>query len=355
LVEAIAGALLMALVLADVFLTVLYARAGTGIISDRLARLVWLAMRLLASDRNKGHLLSFCGPVIVVALLLSWSILLALGAGLIVHPQLGTSIVNNNGNTPTDFVTAVFVAGSSLSIVGASSFAPQSGGMKLLFLLNSVVGTSVISLTITYLMQIYGALRSRNALCLKIHALSAETGDAAELLAHLFAGNQLSAGYNNLSDLAAETTGAKEAHHFYPILFYFRFPEPYYSVSRSWLVTLDAVSLIRSAFAEEADWLKQSGAVTQMWTSALLLLLTLNDVFLHAKVSADADDRDRGLWRARFETAQKRLQQAGISVTQDVQRSFEAYVEQRKRWDHLIRSLSGSMAYNASDVDTALH
>src|SRR3954464_12591068 len=263
-VEPLAGTLLMAVVLADVFLTVLYARAGTGVISDRLARLIWVTLRGLASDRSRSHLLSFCGPAIVVALLLTWSALLAVGAALIVHPQLGTSITNSNQDTPTDFVTALYVAGSSLSIVGGSNFAPQSAGTKLLFLLNSVIGTSVISLTITYLMQIYGALRNRNSLCLKIHALSGETGDAAELLAHLFANNQFSAGYNNLSALAAEATDAKEAHHFYPILFYFRFPEPYYSVSRSSLVALDAVSLIKSALPKEADWLKQSGAVTQL-------------------------------------------------------------------------------------------
>jgi len=345
----------MALVLADVFLTVLYARAGTGIISDRLARLVWLALRGAASGRGNGHLLSFCGPLIVVALLLTWSILLALGAALIVHRQLGTTITNSNQATPNDFVTAIYVAGSSLSIVGASNFAPQSAGTKLLFLLNSVIGTSVISLTITYLMQIYGALRSRNSLCLKIHALSGETGDAAELLAHLFAGNQLSAGYNNLSELAAEVTEAKEAHHFYPILFYFRFPEPYYSVSRSWLVALDAVSLIRSALPEDADWLKRSGAVTHLSVAALLLLFTLNRIFLQEEGSVGADSTDHPLWRIRFENARQRLQEAGISVADDLQRSLGSYVEQRTRWDHLVRVLGDSMAYHPSEIDTAMY
>src|SRR3954451_21851978 len=89
--EPLAGALLMALILADVFLTVLYARAGTGIISDRLARLVWLVLGRASSPGNGSHLLSFCGPLILVALLFTWSILLALGAALIVHPQLGTT------------------------------------------------------------------------------------------------------------------------------------------------------------------------------------------------------------------------------------------------------------------------
>jgi hypothetical protein len=351
--EPILGTLLMAVVLADVFLTVLYARAGTGIMSDRLARLVWLAVRGGASSRN-NHLLSFCGPLIVVALLLTWSILLALGAALIVHPLLGTSITSSNQQTPTDFVTALYVAGSSLSIVGGSNFGPQSAGTKLLFLLNSVIGTSVISLTITYLMQIYGALRSRNSLCLKIHTLSAETGDAAELLAHLFANNQLSAGYNNLSELAAELTDAKEAHHFYPILFYFRFPEPIYAVSRSWLIALDAVSLIRSALPKDADWLKQSGAVTQMWSSALLLLSTLNDVFLQEKASREADDADRRIWRGRFDDARQRLQQVGIHVTDDLTRSGDSYVEYRRKWDRLVHLVGSTMAYAPAEIDTAI-
>jgi hypothetical protein len=354
-IEPVAGTLLMALVVADVFLTVLYARAGTGIISDRLARLVWLLLRRVASDGNNSRVLTLCGPFIVVALLLTWSILLALGAALIIHPLLGTTITNSNGDTPIDFVTAIYVAGSSLSIVGGSNFAPQSAGAKLLFLVNSLIGTSVISLTITYLMQIYGALRSRNSLSLKIHALSGESGDAAELLAHLFANNQLSAGYNNLSDLAAGATEAKEAHHFYPVLFYFRFPEPYYAVSRSSLVALDAVALIRSALPKEADWLKQSGAVTQLSAATLLLLSTLNDVFLQEKASTEPNDANRRLWRIRFENARQRLQEAGIRVTDDLQRSLQLYTEQRSTWDHLVRILGGSMAYQPSEIDAAMH
>jgi len=351
--EPILGTLLMAMVLADVFLTVLYARAGTGIMSDRLARLVWLAVRGFASSRN-NVVLSFCGPIIVVALLLSWSFLLALGAALIVHPLLGTSITTSNQDTPTDFVTALYVAGSSLSIVGGSNFGPQSSGAKLLFLLNSVIGTSVISLTITYLMQIYGALRSRNTLCLKIHALSGETGDAADLLAHLFAKNQLSAGYNSLSELAAELTAAKEAHHFYPILFYFRFPEPIYAVSRSWLIVLDAVSLIRSALPQDADWLKQSGAVTQMWSSALLLLATLNDVFLQENSSLKADHATQELWHVRCANARQRLQNAGICVTGDLRAAVDSYVGYRAKWDRLVHLVGSSMVYEAAHIDPAM-
>ena len=189
---------------------------------------------------------------------------------------------------------------------------------------------------------------------MKIHALSGETGDAAEMLAHLFANNQLTAGYNNLSQLAAELTDAKEAHHFYPILFYFRFPEPFYAVSRSWLTALDAVSLIRSALPKDADWLKQSGAVVQIWSSGLLLLFTLNNVFLRNKASTEASDADQDLWRVRLDDARRRLQDAGISLTEDLAYSRKAYIECRRGWDPLVRLVGGAMAYDPGEIDTAI-
>ena len=64
------GALLVLLILLDVFLTVLYARAGTGIISSRLALLIWRAFGIISRQfgRSRGTMLSFCGPTILVLL-----------------------------------------------------------------------------------------------------------------------------------------------------------------------------------------------------------------------------------------------------------------------------------------------
>jgi hypothetical protein len=63
----------------------------------------------------------------------------------------------------------------------------------------------------------------------------------------------------------------------------------------------------------------------------LLLLSILNNVFLQEKASVEADDADHQLWRIRYENARQRLQEAGISVTDDLQRSLESYIEQRRR------------------------
>lgn len=43
--EQASGVLVMGLVLAGIFLTVLYARIGTGLIADKVARLTWAIFR----------------------------------------------------------------------------------------------------------------------------------------------------------------------------------------------------------------------------------------------------------------------------------------------------------------------
>ncbi|HET6934251.1 MAG TPA: two pore domain potassium channel family protein, partial [Candidatus Angelobacter sp.] len=148
--EPVAGALLMLLFLADVFLTVLYARIGTGIFSVVVARSLWRIFRQLSQPfgPRRGSFLSFCGPVILVVLVLFWAIGLTLGTALIIHPKLGKSVVSSSGSTPTDFMTAMYAGGSSLSIVGAGNFSPNSGSMRMFYLLDSLVGMSVLSLTL---------------------------------------------------------------------------------------------------------------------------------------------------------------------------------------------------------------
>jgi hypothetical protein len=310
--EQVMGALLFLLVLLDVFLTVLYARAGTGIISDRLARLTWEAFRQFsrAFGRHRGRVLSFCGPAILVLLVVTWAFGLTLGAALIMHANLGTAIVAQNGETPTNFITAMYAGGISIAIVGSSNFAPQTTVFRLVYLFNALVGTSVLSLTLTYVMQVYNALQQRNVLGLKIQILTAETGDAAELVAHLGPRSQFSAGYSDLAALSSGMSQIKEAHHFYPVLFYFRFSEPYYSVSRSTLVALDTVTLIRSGLEDgHFGWLKQSAAVEQLWRASPMLLTTLEATFLPGGAPdrghvPHSEARDR--WRYRYSSALQR-------------------------------------------------
>ena len=126
LAEQIAGAAVTVVVLLDIFLTVLYARAGTELLSALVARAIWHAFRRVSQPfaARRGKVLSFCGPVILVALIFVWAAGLALGAGLIMHPHLGLGIRASQGATPTDFMSALYAGASSLSFVGSGDFKP---------------------------------------------------------------------------------------------------------------------------------------------------------------------------------------------------------------------------------------
>jgi len=356
-IEQIAGAAVFLLGLWDVFLTVLYARAGAGIFSRAVTAGCWrimLAMSRLAG-RGRGRLLSFCGPLNLALLVLTWSVILALGAGLILHPELGRTVRPSSGPAQTDFITALYVGGSSLSLVGASNYEPQTGPLRLLFLFNAVVGTSVISLTLTYLMQVYTALRSRNALGLAIDTLTRETGDAAELLAAIAPEGDFSSTSLDLSDLASQMIEVKEAHHFYPVLFYFRFEQARYSVSRFTLVALDAVSLLRSVLdGPEARRLIASGAVEQLYRSALMLVRTLETTFLPGAASeAPHDEARASAWRLRLTRAVGNLAATGLPVSSDRSASEASYLEVRAHWDSDISRLAPALGYDIREIDTA--
>ena len=355
--EQIPGVLLMLLILLDVFLTVLYARANAGIISPHVARVVWWLFKTISKPfgRVRGEILSFCGPTILVMLVAVWSLGLTISAGLIIHPNLGTSVRAVSEETPRDFITAMYAGGSSIAIAGANNFTPHTASFRMIYLFNSLVGLSVTTLTLTYLMQVYTALNRRNTLGLNVHLASAETGDAAELIAHLGPEGKFETGYANLSVLAMEMTQAKESHHFYPVLFYFRFRQPFYSVSRFTLVSLDAASLIKSALSDkEYGWLKNSGAVEQLWDSAKLILETLSNTFLSSVTRGlphAPDDDTCELWRRRYYAALRTLRQAGIRTVDDEQSGADYYVNLRRQWNDYIAHMAPILAYSTEDID----
>jgi hypothetical protein len=239
--EPAAGAALMFVALLDLFLTVLYVRAGAGFISDRVARSTWAFFRWIskAFGPRRATVLSVSGSMIVVALVAVWASILTTGSALIMHPYLGTSVRGSDSKTDTDFLTALYAGGSSMSMVGSSDYSAKTTAFRMVFLFNSLVGMSVMSLALTYVMQIYNALQQRNTFGLTVDQMSGGTGDAALLVKGIGPDNQFSSGYSILSNMADAISGIREAHDFYPVLFYFRFPEPKYSASRTTLIALD--------------------------------------------------------------------------------------------------------------------
>jgi len=336
----IGGAGLMLLFLADIFLTVLYARAGTGLLAPRWNRLVWAALNGVARlfGRHRGSVLSFAGPLIVILLIVFWALGLTIGAALIIRPELGDAIRPSSGDTPRDFVTALLVAGNSLSIVGGGDYSPHTSGTRILYLLSSLIGASVLSLVLSYLVQVCSALRERNALALTVDLMTAGTGDAAEMLARLGPDGEFSDATSALDNLVRPLAATKEAHHFYPLLFYFRFKEPTYSVSRFSFILLDLTTLIDTTLdREKHNAFVRSAPVESLRRCALLLLETLDRHF----PSVDDPHTAAQAWsyEASYAAALQTLRRAGVEAQPD----GGSYADQRARWEPPIRRVAPTL------------
>lgn len=348
--EQVLGAALMLLFLADVFLTVLYARAGTGLLAPHWNRAIWRLLRHAAGPfgSRRGAVLSFAGPVIVVLLIGFWAAGLTVGAALVMRPELGAGIRPSSGATPTDFVTALLVAGNSLSIVGSGDYSPHTTGTRVIFLINSVIGASVLSLVVSYLVQVYAGLRERNSLALTIDLMTNCTGDAATMLARLVPGGDSSNATSELGNLVRALAAVKEAHHFYPLLFYFRFEEPLYAVSRFSFVLLDLTTLIETTLDRRRyATFVSSAPVASLRNGASLLLSTLDRHFPtvddhRADAAADAQQRRSHL------AATAVLTRAGIQVESD---AIERYVGRRREWEPRVRRVAPALGYVPKDID----
>jgi hypothetical protein len=352
------GLLLILVVLVDVFLTVLYARMGAGVFSHRLACWTWHAFRGLGSPfpRHRDTIYALCGPFILVLLLGTWICGLMIGGAMVIRPGLGHGIQANQGPTPTDFVTALYVAGDALTTVGMSDLSPKTSFYRMFYTFLAVIGISMLTLTVTYLLAIYNAIKSRNTFVTKLHHATGDTGDAAELLAGLGPTGDFSNGYTHLDELGAETAELYEDHHFYAVLLYFRFAEPYYAIGRSGLVTLDLVTLIKSALDDQAyAKIKESAAVVQIWNAAMRSLTELSIVFLPEGLPQDPppDEPTIERWRRRYRAACARLRQAGIRTMPDEAAGAEVYVSLRARWDRYILAFANHMRYTIDQIDPA--
>jgi len=364
--EQLAGALVILCALVDIFLTVLYAkigahgasRAGAGIISLRVARATWWIFRHLSNRLpfNRDAVWSFCGAVTVVCLLLVWSTLLAVGAALMLHPALGEGVRSSSSPHVHDFLSALYVGGSSLSIASSSDFYPQTGFYRLLYLINALIGTASISVTITYVMQIYNAVQQRNALGLSMCMMTKGTADPAVLLAGLGPQGRFDSGYTIVANLAAQLAAIKEAHHLYPLLFFYRPYHPASSIPQIAFIALDTATLLRSALDDgEYRWLKESAAVENLGGMASLLARTLEGTFLPGAApdthDGPAQAGQHDAWRASYRAALRQLEQAGIGVRADPDAGAQEYARMRQAWDPHIERLVRYMDYDMAVID----
>jgi hypothetical protein len=228
---------------------------------------------------------------------------------------------------------------------------PKTGLYRILTVIEAAIGFGYFSMVITYFLSVYSNLTSRNAFAQGLHRLTGGTDDAAELLARMANGPDLSAVRQHLSSTADFVRQIHQTHRFYPVLRYFHYPEPYYALPCILLTALDTVTLMRTVldrecYDREIHWPEMD----ELCESALTLLYGLTPAVGKEQPASD----DVLGWTTRYENALARLSGRGVRIRLDARAGARDYVALRAEWHEGVRRLARMMLYQWDDIESGI-
>jgi hypothetical protein len=168
-VYGLVGGALIGLVVLDALWTTLWVDGSAGPLTGRLTTGLWrLGLRLLGRRRHRA--LSALGPLILVTTVAVW--ILGLWAGWVLlfstDPRaLGLS----SGPGFADWTGRIWFVGYTMFTVGNGDFTPEEGAWQVVSGLVAATGMSLVTLAVTYLLNVLTAVVGKRAYADQVHGL----------------------------------------------------------------------------------------------------------------------------------------------------------------------------------------
>jgi hypothetical protein len=241
---AVAGLLLIAIVVSDAFATiVLPRRVNRRFGPARLFVLVgwrcwtWLADRLPVSEGyqesgRRGEFLGVFGPLALLAFVALWAWALVLGFALVLW---GAEVPMIGANADGSFGTVLYLSGITFFTIGFGDIVPGSPLGHAVAVVEGSTGFAFLAVVISYLPTIFATSARRESAIITLDARAGSPPTAAGFLARL--GADTSALEAQLREWEAWSAELLESHLSYPILTVFRSQHE----RQSWLGTLTLI------------------------------------------------------------------------------------------------------------------
>ena len=228
---------------------------------------------------------------------------------------------------------ALHTSGSSLLTLG---FAPVEGSaMRLVAFVEAALGLGLLALLITYLPTMYGAFSRRETLVAMLEVRAGTPPTAVEMLERFHR-----IGWTHrLPDMWTQWevwfAEVEESHTSYPVLAFYRSPQP----DRHWVpaagTVLDAAALSLSTLDVE----RQPQAAL-MIRSGYIALRRIAD-FFGVEYDPDPDPTDPiSIQRAEWEETLARLEEAGVPLKEDRDQAWADFAGWRVNYDTPLLALA---------------
>jgi hypothetical protein len=240
-----AGALLIVVMAHDVFHT-LFHPEGRGSLSSPVQRGIWTVAR--AMGRRHAAPMLMAGPLMVVAVILTWLALSTVGWALIYWAHMPDGFVVTTDNLPPQegIVAALYQSLVTLGTLGYGDIAPVDGRLRILGPLQALVGFGLLTASISWVLSIHPALRRLRSLAGDLSAIDEASG--GDPLAYL--SRQSAAGRRELIHEVSSrlvTVGVDLAQ--FPSAFYFETRERRLSLAHA----LPVAAAVSAAARDDAD------------------------------------------------------------------------------------------------------
>jgi ion channel len=331
--ELIIGVALVAIVLFDVFQTVVVPRRTGSVlrVAPHLLLLLWPIWRRIGLRRQpawrREDFLGTFAPFAIVFLLVFWFVALIFGFGLILHSlrgQFWPQIV--------DFETACYVAGTSLLTIGFGDFVATAAPARVAVLLAGAAGLTIVALVIALIFNLYASFARREVLVLALDSRAGVPPSGVMLLETYGRHRIIDELASTFAQFELWTAEMLDSHLAYPILPFFRSSHD----GQSWVsalgAVLDAATLLTTAVPEDVckqtDLLRKGRASAEMIYSIGCHAIIDLTQFRFVRDRFDPAGQGPGIERAEFDSACRQLAEVGYPTACSEQ-SWQAFAERR--------------------------
>lgn len=233
------GAVIVAIILLDVFETIVLPRRVerrfhlTSLFYRAIWR-PWRAIALHSPDGLRQGMLGWFGPLSLLVLLAVWGVVLICGFALLIFGWGGRLV---SGQAANGFGTYLYMSGTTFFTLGLGDVAPVSGQARLFVVAEVATGFSMLALVIGYLPVLYQAFSRREVNVTLLDARAGSPPTAGELLRRFGSAKDAEAVSIFLRDWERWTAELMEGHLSYPVLAYYRSQHEY----QSWLAALTTI------------------------------------------------------------------------------------------------------------------
>jgi hypothetical protein len=290
---------------------------------------------------RRDRVMALFAPVSLLALPLVWLILIGFAYSLMFWAIDTTS-----------YAEALALSGSSLTTLGF--VAKETAGERLLAFTEAGWGLILVALMITFLPSIYSVFSRRETQVAMLEVRAGDPPSAVEmLLRHHRIGwlDDIDATWLDWERWFAEL---EESHTTFPVLAFFRSPQP----QRSWVTASGAVLDAASLYVSCLDGVR-AGPAGVCIRSGFLALRRLGDFFGIEFDPNPAPDDPISISRAEFDAAWEQMAAAGMPLKADRDQAWRDFAGWRINYDTVLLALAeitmAPYAVWSSDRSTPSH